>query len=145
MKKVWHSVNLMSGYKSKHSKSFANKIQKTTVEYVNHLDIFYNRFNRHDFSKCVDHVKRNALGNNSHFVCTNEQIHKEFKRLRPSKAAGPDGISPKVLRIRSSQLCEIFCTIFNLSFQSGVVPNIWKSSCIIPVPKNNNVGSMNDL
>ena len=145
MKKVWHSVNLMSGYKSMHSKSFANKIQKTHVEYVNHLDIFCNRFNRHDFSKCVHHVRRNALGNNSYIVCTNELIHKEFIRLRPSKAAGSDGISPKVFGMRSSQLCEIFCTIFNLSFQSGVVPDIWKSSSIIPVPKNNKVGSMNDL
>ena len=125
MKKVWHGVNLMSGYESKHSKSLANKEQKATVEYVNDLNKFYNRFNRHEFSKCVDHVKRNAFGNNSHFVCTNEQTRKEFNRLRPSKAAGPDGISPKVLKMCSSQLCEIFCTIFNLSFQSGVVPDIW--------------------
>ena len=79
------------------------------------------------------------------FVCTNEQTRKEFNRLRPSKAAGPDGISPKVLKMCSSQLCEILCTIFNLSFQSGVVPDIWKSSCIVPVPKNNKVGSVNDL
>ena len=45
----------------------------------------------------------------------------------------------------SSQLCEILCAIFNLSFQCGDVPDIWKSSCIVPVPKNNKVGSMNDL
>ena len=95
--------------------------------------------------KCVDHVKSNAFGDNSHLVCTNEQIRKEFKRLRPSKAAGLDGISPKVLRMCSSQLCEIFCTIFNSSFLCGVVPDILKSSCIGPVPKNNKVGSMNDL
>ena len=145
MKKVWHGVNLMSGYESKHSKSLANKVQKATVEYVNDLNKFYNRFNRHEFSKCVDHLKRNAFGNNSHFVCTNEQTRKEFNRLRPSKAAGPDGISPKVLKMCSSQLCEIFSTIFYLSFQSCVVPDIWKSSCIVPVPKNNKVGSMNGL
>ena len=94
MKKVCRGVNLMSGYKSKHSKSFANKIQKTTVEYVNDLDKFYKMFNRHDFSKCVDHVKSNAFRNSSHFVCSNEQICKEFKILRPSKTAGPDDISP---------------------------------------------------
>ena len=47
MKKVWHGVNLMCGYKSKHSKSFANKMQKTTLEYVNDLNKFYDRFNRH--------------------------------------------------------------------------------------------------
>ena len=45
----------------------------------------------------------------------------------------------------SSQLCEIFCTIFNLSSLCGAVPDIWKSSSIVPVPKNNKVGSINDL
>ena len=145
MKKAWYGVNMMSSYKSKHSKSFANKIKKTTLEYVNDLSKFYNRFNRHDISKCTNHVKSNAFGNNSHFVCTNEQIRMEFKRLRPSKAAGPDGISPKVLRMCSIQLFQIFPKIFNLSFLCGVIPDIWKSSCIVPVPKNKKVGSMNDL
>ena len=92
MKKVLHGVNLMSGYESSHCK-------KTPIQYANDLNKFYNRFNRHDISKCVDHVKSNAFINNSHFVCTEEQIRKELKRLRPSKAAGPDGISPKVLRM----------------------------------------------
>ena len=45
----------------------------------------------------------------------------------------------------SSQLCEIFCTIFNLSFLCGVVPALWKSSCIVPVPKKIKVCSMNVL
>ena len=45
----------------------------------------------------------------------------------------------------SSQLCEIFRTISNLSFLCGVLPDMWKSSCIVPVPKNNKVGSMNHM
>ena len=69
-----------------------------TLEYVNDLNKIYNRFNRHDFSKCIDHVKNNASRNKAHLVCTNEQIHKEFKRLRPSKALGPDGIPLEILR-----------------------------------------------
>ena len=145
MSKVWHGVNLMCGNESKSLKSFANKRNKIYHEYVNAISTFYNRFNRHDIGKCADHVKSNAFGNNSHFVCTNEQIRKEFQRLRPSKAAGPDSISPIVLRMCSCQLCEILCTIFNLSFLCGIVPDKWKSSCIVPVPKNNKVGSMNDL
>ena len=40
-----------------------------------------------------------------------------------------------------SQLCEIFCIIFNLSFWC----DIWKISRIVPVNKNNTVGSVNDL
>ena len=51
----------------------------------------------------------------------------------------------QVLWMCGSQLCGIFCTIFNLSFMCGVVSDIWKSCCIVPVPKNNKVGSMNDL
>ena len=57
----------------------------------------------------------------------------------------PYGVSPKDLGMCSSQLCEILRTILNLSFMCGVVPDIWKSSCIVPVPKNNKVGSMNNL
>ena len=73
MKKVWHGVNMMSGYKSNHSKSFANKMKnKATLEYVNDLDKSYNMFNRHDFSKCIDHVKSNAFGNiHTLFALTN--------------------------------------------------------------------------
>ena len=76
-----------------------------------------------------------------------EIIHTLFALTpsKPSKAARPDGISLKVLRMCSSQLCEILCTIFNSSLLCGVVPDIWKSSCIVPVPKNNKVGSMNDM
>ena len=66
--------------------------------------------------------------------------HHEFLSQDLNKA-----MNHHVLKMCSSQLYEIFCTIFNLSFQSGVVPDIWKSSCIVPVPKNNKVGSMNDL
>ena len=99
-----------------------------------------NMLYRHDFCKCVD-LKSNEFKNNSHYVCTNEEIRSEFKR----NAAGPDGISPKVIRMCSSQLCEIFCTILNLPFLCCVVSDIWKSSCIVPVPKNNKEGSMNDL
>ena len=42
-------------------------------------------------------------------------------------------------------MIKLLNLLFNLSFQSGVVPDIWKTSCIVPVPKNNKVGSMNDL
>ena len=89
------------------------------------INKFYNRLNRHDFS--------NAFRNNSHFVCTNKQICKEFKTK--TLKAGPDGISPKVLRMCSSQLCEILCTIFNLSLLCGVVPDIWKSSASFRFPR----------
>ncbi|TWW53906.1 hypothetical protein D4764_0186450 [Takifugu flavidus] len=33
------------------------------------------------------------------------------------------------------QLCGIFSHMFNLSLRLGRVPQLWKTSCIVPVPK----------
>ncbi|KAI3375647.1 hypothetical protein L3Q82_003961 [Scortum barcoo] len=43
--------------------------------------------------------------------------------------AGPDSITC------ADQLCGIFGYTFNLSLKLGRVPQLWKTSCIIPVPK----------
>ncbi|KAI3367035.1 hypothetical protein L3Q82_009669 [Scortum barcoo] len=51
------------------------------------------------------------------------------------KAAGPDGISSRLLKSCADQLCGIFGYTFNLSLKLGRVPQLWKTSCIVPVPK----------
>ena len=50
-----------------------------------------------------------------------------------------------VLKNCCSQLANIFSQIFNLSLETHVIPKIWKTSKIIPVPKKENVKEMNDL
>ena len=35
--------------------------------------------------------------------------------------------------------------IFNLCLSSQIIPDIWKRSCIIPVPRKPTVSCMNDL
>ncbi|XP_029297764.1 uncharacterized protein LOC115014824 isoform X2 [Cottoperca gobio] len=59
----------------------------------------------------------------------------ELKRLRPSKAAGPDGVCPRMLKACSAELEEPLQCMFNLSLQLGRVPVLWKTSCLINVPK----------
>ncbi|KAI3363872.1 hypothetical protein L3Q82_001474 [Scortum barcoo] len=54
---------------------------------------------------------------------------------RARKAAGPDGISSRLLKSCADQLCGIFGYTFNLSLKLGRVPQLWKTSCIVPVPK----------
>ncbi|KAL6463079.1 hypothetical protein MHYP_G00274700 [Metynnis hypsauchen] len=55
------------------------------------------------------------------------------RRLHTSKAAGPDGVHPRVLKACASQLCGVLQHVFNMSLQR--VPMMWKTSCIVPVPK----------
>ncbi len=60
------------------------------------------------------------------------------------KAAGPDGITGRVLRSCADQLAGLFTSIFNESLATSVVPTSFKKSIIIPVPKNNKPSCLND-
>ena len=62
----------------------------------------------------------------------------------PSKAAGPDKLSPRVLKLCSNQLVYIFSVLYNISFRNRSIPAIWKKTCIIPVPKKPVISCMND-
>jgi hypothetical protein len=52
-----------------------------------------------------------------------------------SKAIGPDGISPSILKERASILRYHLCKIFNISQRSGVFPFDWKKANVCPVFK----------
>ncbi|CAM4584620.1 unnamed protein product [Leuciscus chuanchicus] len=59
----------------------------------------------------------------------------ELRKIKARKAAGPDGISSRLLKTCADQLCGILLYIFDLSLKLGKVPQIWKTSCVVPVPK----------
>ncbi|KAI4887653.1 hypothetical protein NFI96_006166, partial [Prochilodus magdalenae] len=52
-----------------------------------------------------------------------------------NKAAGPDGVPPRVLKACATQLCGVLQHVFNMSLCLQRVPVMWKTSCIVPVPK----------
>ena len=79
------------------------------------------------------------------FTLTQEEVKGQMKRLNVKKASGPDGISPRVLKMCADQLCGIFHTLFSLSLEKCQIPTSWKTSCIIPVPKKVNISCLNDL
>ncbi len=60
------------------------------------------------------------------------------------KAAGPDGITGRVLRSCADQLAGLFTSIFNESLATSVVSTSFKKSVIIPVPKNSKPSCLND-
>ncbi|KAI3354787.1 hypothetical protein L3Q82_004534 [Scortum barcoo] len=72
----------------------------------------------------------------SSLLLTSHQVRNALKKNRARKAAGPDGISSRLLKSCADQLCGIFGYTFNLSLKLGRVPQqLWKTSCIVPVPK----------
>ncbi len=71
-------------------------------------------------------------------------VRRELKRVNVRKAAGPHGITGRVLRSCADQLAGLFTSIFNESLATSVVPTSFKKSVIIPVPKNSKPSCLND-
>ena len=67
-----------------------------------------------------------------------------LRSQNPRKAAGPDSVSPSVLRHCADQLAPVFTNIFNTSLELCHVPACFKASTIIPVPKKAKVSGLND-
>ena len=144
MKKVWHGMRLMSGYSNGSSKSSPSP--RTSLEFANELNAFYNRFDCHDLSQQTNDLLTSLTNDNETFLTVSEEdVRKELSKLNPSKASGPDGITPRVLKSCADQLSHIFALIFNFSFERKYVPKLWKLSGIIPVPKKPTITCNNDL
>ncbi|CAC5381704.1 unnamed protein product [Mytilus coruscus] len=52
-----------------------------------------------------------------------------------NKASGPDGISPRLLKIASDILAKPLCYIYNLNLTKMFYPLAWKLANVIPVFK----------
>ncbi|KAJ8046681.1 hypothetical protein HOLleu_05444 [Holothuria leucospilota] len=99
MRRVWEGMKLMSGYAGKNSNSGENLLLNPTLDYVNDLNNFYNRFDCHDFSDevALSLSKLSRPTSNGHFVCTDNDVRREFCKLVSCKSTGPDNISPRLL------------------------------------------------
>ena len=68
-------------------------------------------------------------------LVTENGVLKLRKALNISKAAGPDGIRPRVLKELSSELAHILTLLFKASLHQQSLPDIWKHANISPVYK----------
>ncbi|KAF7644468.1 hypothetical protein LDENG_00221520 [Lucifuga dentata] len=66
---------------------------------------------------------------------TPNQVRNQLMKTKARKAAGPDGISSRLLRDCADQLYQVVLHIFNLSLSLARVPVLWKTSCVVPVLK----------
>ena len=62
-------------------------------------------------------------------------LERHLKELKPNKAAGPDQISPWVLKTFAPQCAQILQVIFTQSYESGILHEEWKKALVSPVYK----------
>ena len=71
------------------------------------------------------------------FTINKEDVKKVFIKVCVRKSVGPDGVCCKLLNVCAPQLCQVFSTLFIWSLKDGIVPGVWITSMICPIPKNN--------
>ena len=69
-------------------------------------------------------------------LCKVDNVLEMLCTLDVSKASGPDGISGVMLKSTACSIAPVLTKIFNLSISTGVVPDDWKTSHIVPIPKS---------
>lgn len=71
----------------------------------------------------------------SHLRITRDQMRKKPRGTKVKKATGPNAISSRFLMECADQLSEVVQNMFNLSLSLVTVPILWKTTCVVPVPK----------
>ena len=70
---------------------------------------------------------------------TSGGVEKLLLNLDPSKAPGPDGIVPRVLKELAKEIAPSLCLIYKRSFETGIIPKVWKMAYVAPIYKKGNI------
>ena len=66
---------------------------------------------------------------------TTEGVEKLHRGLNPGKAAGPDGMTARMMKLLSEEIAPILTSIFRQSLVTGTLPTDWTKAFISPVFK----------
>ena len=69
------------------------------------------------------------------FIISVTDTEVALEKVKVNKATGPANIPPWVLKDCSHHLAAPVTAIFNSSLREGVLPKLWKSATVIPLPK----------
>ena len=62
-------------------------------------------------------------------------VKKLLSNLKINKAPGPDDIPPRILKDTADIIAPILTQIFQISLDTGILPNDWKNANVTPIFK----------
>ena len=117
------------------NKASAPRGSRVSLEALpNRMNSFFTRFETHGFSSHISDMKQSLLPDDS-AVIDQERMLGLFKHTGVNKCPGPDGICGRTLRLCDEQLSDVFQCLFQTSIDTCTIPDIWKLSTVIPIPK----------
>ena len=66
---------------------------------------------------------------------TEREVSELISNINPNKASGPDGISPRILKMAGQTIVPSLTRLIKLSLRTGEVPKKWKEANVIPLHK----------
>ncbi len=72
---------------------------------------------------------------------TEDFVLKQLLNLKDGKAVSMDGIPPKLLHLGAPALATPLTRILNISLSSGIMPDEWKTSRVVPIHKKGSLQS----
>ena len=63
-------------------------------------------------------------------------INYEIQSLKVKKSPGPDGIKPAIIKLACNYLVKPLTYLYNVSFSTGKMPDVWKVAKVIPIFKS---------
>ncbi len=141
-RRMWQGLRTICAFGNKSSAEV-----RAALLLADELNTFYGRFecNGGSATLLISASGSSRQSSDNHVITMSEdEVRRALKRVNVRKAAGPDGITGRVLRSCADQLAGLFTSIFNESLATSVIPTSFKKSVIIPVPKNKKPSCLND-
>ena len=129
----WQAMEKITGYKSR------VRMPDCSEVFVNDLNAFFSRFEVHDYTAENENVHKilTEMPSQIDVVFSETDVRNVLGRVKLNKAPGPDGICNRVLKSCNQQLAPVLTKLFQMTLDSGFIPQLWKMAKIIPIPKGN--------
>ena len=135
IKKAWSGIKKMSHVEA-HTPSIADIVpENNQKQLANELNTYYCRFESTSDGQANT---INCLNDQPPF--TTKEVLTALKKAKPGKSSGPDKIPTTLLNKCAAQMAQVLTPLFNKCLCVGVIPDIWKMSNIVPIPKVKNPG-----
>ena len=148
IKMTWRTVNDLIGRKKEGNSNFPNRIVVKNKNLTSKSEIAdaFNDF----FATIGSNLAKKIPDSDTPFTAFLSRVEEEMKikdlsdeelkvaisNLEPEKSAGYDEISPKIVKVASTEIFKPLKYIINLSLRQGVVPDKIKIARVVPVHKD---------
>ena len=125
-KKYWNILN-------------ENNHKSETTATLDSFYEFFRKLNENDYTQdenqTIDH-STNVVNNEINGPITEQEIQKAIKNLKNNKAPGHDEIINEQIKNSLSLMAPIYKKLFNIIFDTGIIPESWTIGLIKPIYKN---------